>query len=144
MIVTELPLPEPGEGLFEGVGLVYSFGFGVTLVDCHKGTPDVGERTWETDVFGLAFTGDGFASVDAGKGASGQIVGEGVDLSVFLDHGPLAAGPPLKIDSERGVAQAGRAGIGKVVLELERSQEHTTVGEEPVAMLVEEEGFLVE
>ena len=108
---------EPGDGLFEGVGLVYSFGFSVALVDRHKGAPEFGEGSGKADVFGLSVTGDGVAFVDAGEGATSQIVGQGVDLSVFLDHGSLAAGPPLKIDSERGVAQAGCAGIGKVVLE---------------------------
>ena len=108
---------EQGDGLFEGVGLVYSFGFGVALVDRHKWAPEFGEGAGKADVFGFALAGDGVASVDAGKGASGQIVGEGVDLSVFLDHGSLAAGPPFKIDSERGVAQAGCAAVGEVVLE---------------------------
>lgn len=55
--------------------------------------------------------------VAAAEWASGEIVGKCVDISVFLDQGSLAAGPPLKIDSERGMAEAGCAGIGKVVLE---------------------------
>jgi len=80
----EPPSAEPGDGLFEGVGLVYSFGFGVALVDRHKGAPEFGERAGKAGVFGFSVAGDGVASVDAGKGASGQIVGEGLDLSVFL------------------------------------------------------------
>ena len=44
MIVAELPLPETDDGLFERVGLAYSFGLGVALVDCHKRAPDVVER----------------------------------------------------------------------------------------------------
>ena len=113
----EPPSAEPGDGLFEGVGLVYSFGFGVALVDLHKGAPEFGEGAGKADVFGFTVAGDGVASVDAGKGASGQIVGEGVDLSVFLDNGSLAGLPPFKIDSERGVAQTGCAGVGEVVPE---------------------------
>lgn len=115
--LSEPPSAEPGDGLFEGVGLVYSFGLGVALVDLHKGAPEFGEGSGKADVFGFSVTGDGVASVDAGEGATCQIVGQGVDLSVFLDHGSLTVFPPFKIDSERGVAQAGCAGIGKVVLE---------------------------
>ena len=115
--LSEPPSAKPGDGLFEGVGQVYSFGFGIALVDRHKGAPEFGERAGKADVFSFTVTGYGVASVDAGKGASGQIVGEGVDLSVFLDNGSLAGLPPFKIDSERGVAQAGCAGVGEVVPE---------------------------
>ena len=34
---------EACDGLFQGVGLIYSFGLGVTFVDCHEGAPEVGE-----------------------------------------------------------------------------------------------------
>ena len=110
-------MAKSGDALFEGVGLVYSLGFGVALVDRHKGMPDVGERASETDAFAFSVTGDGVASIAAAEWASGEIVGKCVDISVFLDQGSLAAGPPLKIDSERGMAEAGCAGIGKVVME---------------------------
>lgn len=113
----EPPSAEPDDGLFEGVGLVYSFGFGVALVDRHKGAPEFGEGAGKADVFSFALVGDGVASVDAGKWASSQIIGEGVDLSVFPDNGSLAGLPPFKIDSERGIAQAGCAGVGEVVPE---------------------------
>ena len=62
---------EDSEGLFEGVGLIYSFGLRITLVDCHKGTPEFGEGAGKADLFGYSVTGDGIASVDAGQRAPG-------------------------------------------------------------------------
>ena len=83
-------LSEACNGLFEGKGLVNSFGLGVAHVDYHERTPEVAKRACEADVLGFPINGDSSTSVDAGKGTPRKIVGEGVDLSFFLDHGSFA------------------------------------------------------
>lgn len=90
---------------------------------------------------GVSFFIDHCARVDAAKGTSRDEVCERDYPVLFSDDSTLTTVPPLQINTQCGIIQPGRAGIGEVVVEWQWSKEHPSVSIHGCSVLIKEEGF---